>query len=63
MGGRISKAGLDAFLAKKGVDSEHRQTIIDELFDKCTKENGEVDLNEFCEHYLSTKKQLRDRDA
>jgi hypothetical protein len=33
--GKVDKAEMDIFLAQKGIDEEHRQEIVDELFNKC----------------------------
>lgn len=44
------------FLAKNGVDEEHRVQIVEELFAKCDKDgNGTVDIEEFVEEYIFTK--------
>ena len=52
------------FLAKKGVDEEHRGQIVDELFSKCDMDaNGRIDLAEFVSHYVTTKNQLLEREA
>jgi len=52
------------FLAKKGVDEEHRGQIVDELFSKCDIDtNGKIELHEFVSHYLTTKNQLLEREA
>jgi Ca2+-binding EF-hand superfamily protein len=46
--GRINRNELDLFLKERGVDSNHRQTIVDELFVKCDQDrNGKIELNEF----------------
>ena len=55
---------MDAFLAKQGIDDEHRSQIVDELFDKLDDDgNGRIDLNEFSTQYVSTKDQLIEREA
>ena len=52
------------FLAKKGVDEEHRGQIVDELFSKCDMDaNGKIELAEFVSHYVTTKNQLLEREA
>ena len=62
--GRINKGELDRFLASRGVESGHRQTIVDELFEKCDMDKtGRIELNEFVEQYLSTKTQLEKRQS
>lgn len=33
--GRVDKFEMSTFLAKKGIDEEHRLQIVDELFSKC----------------------------
>ena len=61
--GRINKDELDTFLAQKGIEDGHRQTIVDELFQKCDiDQSGKIELNEFVEHYLGTKVQLQMRE-
>jgi Ca2+-binding EF-hand superfamily protein len=39
---------MDRFLAKKGIDADHRQEIVDELFNKCDADhNGRIEIDEF----------------
>lgn len=46
--GRVDKQEMDRFLAKKGIDADHRQEIVDELFNKCDADhNGRIELDEF----------------
>lgn len=52
----IDKEEMLDFLAKNGVDEEHRTQIVEELFNKCDRDgNGYVDLNEFVDEYIYTK--------
>ena len=61
--GRVDRNEMDAFLAKQGIDDEHRQQIVDELFDKLDQDqNGRIELNEFSAQYVSTKNQLIERE-
>ena len=54
---------MDAFLGGQGIDDEHRNQIIDELFDKLDKDaNGRISLSEFSEQYVQTKNQLIERE-
>ena len=54
---------MNDFLARKGVNEEHRDQIIDELFSKCdTDQNGKIELKEFVQHYVLTKNQLLARE-
>ena len=62
--GKIEREEMAEFLAKKGVDEEHRGQIVDELFSKCDVDaNGKIDLAEFVSHYVTTKNQLLEREA
>ena len=61
---KIDREELAEFLAKRGVDEEHRGQIVDELFSKCdTDKDGTVDLSEFVSHYITTKNQLLERES
>ena len=61
--GMVDRDEMDAFLARQGIDDEHRNQIIDELFDKLDKDaNGRIELNEFSEQYVQTKNQLIERE-
>lgn len=62
--GKVTKEEMLLFLAKKNIDEDHRVQIVDELFSKCDEDgNGEVDIKEFSQEYLSTKMQLQAREA
>jgi len=62
--GRIDREEMDAFLAQKGIDDEHRHQILDEIFEKIDKDgNGRIELDEFSEQYVSTKNQLIERES
>ena len=51
------------FLARNGVDEEHRVQIVDELFNKLDADgNGAVDVSEFVNEYIDTKNQLVKRE-
>lgn len=61
--GRVDKMEMDAFLKKQGIDDEHRQQIVEELFNKLDNDaNGRIDLEEFSAQYVSTKNQLVERE-
>jgi Ca2+-binding EF-hand superfamily protein len=46
--GRVDKQEMYIFLAKKGIDEDHRQEIVDELFNKCDQDlSGKIEINEF----------------
>ena len=52
----VDRDEMNDFLAKQGVEDEHRNQIIDELFDKLDKDaNGRIDLDEFSQQYVETK--------
>lgn len=54
--GRVDKMEMTNFLAKKGIDEEHRHQIVEELFSKCdTDYSGKIEIGEFVEHYVDTK--------
>lgn len=54
---------MDEFLARSGIDDEHRQQIVDELFEKLDRDaDGSVDLQEFTGQYITTKNQLIERE-
>lgn len=62
--GMIEREEMAEFLAKKGVDEEHRGQIVDELFSKCDMDaNGRIELKEFVSHYVTTKNQLLERES
>ena len=51
------------FLARKGIDEEHRTQIIDELFSKCDIDgDGYIDIGEFTQQYTDTMDQLLERE-
>lgn len=55
---------MSEFLARKGVDEEHRGQIVEELFSKCDIDgNGCIDIQEFTGQYADTMDQLMDRQA
>ena len=55
---------MNDYLARKGVDEEHRDQIVEELFSKCDSDaNGFIDLQEFVQQYVMTKNQLVQREA
>ena len=61
--GKVDRHEMDTFLHRQGIDDEHRQQIVDELFDKLDQDqNGRIELNEFSEQYVSTKNQLIERE-
>jgi predicted nuclease with TOPRIM domain len=61
--GQIDKDEMLDFLAKNGVDEDHRVQIVDELFNKCDADgNGYVDIGEFVNEYIDTKNQLVKRE-
>ena len=61
--GRVDRHEMDTFLNRQGIDDEHRQQIVDELFDKLDQDqNGRIELNEFSAQYVSTKNQLIERE-
>ena len=46
---------MAAFLARNGVDEEHRGQIVEELFSKCdTDQNGYIEIAEFTGQYVDT---------
>ena len=54
---------MDAYLAQRGIDDEHRSQIVDEIFEKLDQDqDGHVDLTEFTQQYISTKNQLIERE-
>ena len=54
--GKVDRDEMDAYLAQRGIDDEHRSQIVDEIFEKLDQDhNGHVDLNEFTQQYISTK--------
>ena len=54
---------MDAYLAQRGIDDEHRSQIVDEIFEKLDQDqDGHVDLTEFTHQYISTKNQLIERE-
>lgn len=62
--GRVDREEMNAYLAKQGVDEDHRIQIIDELFDKADLDgNNRIDLDEFSELYVDTKNQLIEREV
>ena len=62
--GKVDKEEMAAFLAKKGVDEEHRGQIVEELFSKCDADgNGLIDIAEFTQQYADTMDQLLDRQG
>lgn len=62
--GFIDKHEMLTWLAERNVDQEHREQIVEELFNKCDQDkNGGVDLNEFTEQYIDTKNQLENKQA
>lgn len=57
--GLVDKNEMLIFLAKKGIDEDHRGQIVDELFSKCDQNNdGEVQIEEFVNYYIITKNEL-----
>ena len=57
--GKVDKYEMNEFLEKKGVNSEHRDQIIDELFSKCDVDgDGRIDIQEFTGQYTDTMDQL-----
>ena len=61
--GMIDKEEMLDFLARNGVDEEHRVQIVDELFNKLDADgNGAVDVSEFVNEYIDTKNQLVKRE-
>jgi len=61
--GKVDKTEMDLFLKSRGVDEDHRQQIVEELFSKCDEDHsGRIELNEFIDHYLDTKNQLVERE-
>jgi Ca2+-binding EF-hand superfamily protein len=39
---------MNIFLANKGIDEDHRQEIVDELFNKCdVDQSGKIEIDEF----------------
>ena len=62
--GKVDRNEMDDFLSRRGIDDEHRQQIVDELFDKLDQDqNGRIELSEFSEQYVSTKNQLIERET
>lgn len=60
--GKIDKHEMLSWLAKNGVDEEHRAQIVEELFSKCDMDkNGTVEINEFTEEYIDTKHKLEEK--
>jgi len=46
--GKVDRDEMDTFLAKQGIDDEHRSQIVEELFEKLDNDaNGRIDLDEF----------------
>jgi Ca2+-binding EF-hand superfamily protein len=46
--GRVDKQEMNIFLANKGIDEDHRQEIVDELFNKCDQDlSGKIEIDEF----------------
>ena len=61
---RIDKNEMDVFLREKGLDDQHRGQIIDLVFSACDADrNGTIEMNEFVEHYISTKNRLLEKEA
>ena len=53
--GKVDKYEMNAFLETKGVNAEHRDQIIDELFSKCDIDgDGRIDIQEFTGQYTDT---------
>jgi len=62
--GRVDKHEMNQFLQQKGIDDDHRQQIVEELFSKCdTDHSGRIELGEFVDHYVDTKNQLLIREV
>lgn len=54
--GRVDKNEMNLFLANKGIDEDHRQEIVDELFNKCDQDlSGKIEIDEFVREYVDTK--------
>ena len=46
--GKVDRDEMDNFLARQGIDDEHRSQIVEELFEKLDNDaNGRIDLDEF----------------
>ena len=57
--GKVTEDELEQFLQRKGIDDQHRSTIVQELFQKCDDDgSGSIELVEFVHHYVETKNQL-----
>jgi Ca2+-binding EF-hand superfamily protein len=62
--GQLTRDEMLFFLEQSGVDEEHRVQIVQELFNTCDPDgNGFVDLNEYANEYLKTKKALERRES
>ena len=60
--GKIDKEEMNNFLARKGIDEEHRLQIIDVVFQAVDlDDSGLIELHEFIGHFLNTKNQLLER--
>ena len=54
---------MDNFLRDRGIDDDHRQQIVDELFTKLDMDaNGRIEISEFTEQYLITKNALVEKE-
>ena len=54
--GKVDRDEMDNFLARQGIDDEHRSQIVEELFEKLDNDaNGRIDLDEFSQQYVMTK--------
>ena len=61
--GKVDRDEMDNFLARQGIDDEHRSQIVEELFEKLDNDaNGRIDLDEFSQQYVMTKNQLVERE-
>ena len=61
--GKVDRDEMDNFLARQGIDDEHRSQIVEELFEKLDNDaNGRIDLDEFSQQYVMTKNQLLERE-